>query len=302
MTQAVVNPTDPNAVGMALTELHTLAKAAVGAEELDVVGERVNAGNFALWFGALGDWYKEPTLSKIQFSASGGMALSLLAHWSVERNDPAEHRPASYLEEHVLTCEVCLYLEKVYELRRLFTVGDNGGGGVVVGADCPGCHRGIEFHDARPRKAWGEEGEELFFWGEPQSWCRIPWSRVDAQVFARDAFGPHQASEAFRVCWVASLVDGLYAVVTRTYMLAVEDGERTLEREDAYYVCSDPDDPERTAVQSESGTEELDADDLPLHDHAKVRDELVSLADESFPPDPGEFQTEMPHAPTFIWT
>lgn len=301
MTQSVVNPTDPNAVGIALTELHALAKAAVG-QELNTFSEQVNAGNFAFWFGALGDWYKEPTLSRIQFSATGGVALALLAHWSIERNDPADHRPGSYLEDHIPNCEACLYLERAYELRRLFMVGTTEAGTAVMGADCPRCHRGIEFHDVRPRREWSEDGEELFFWDEPQPWCRVPWSRADALVFARDAFGPYQASEAFRVSWVASLVDGLYAVVTRTYMVSVEDGKRALEREDAYYVCSDPDDPVGSAVQCETGIDELDADDLPLYDDAKMRDELIKLADDSYAPEPGEFQTELPHTPTFIWT
>lgn len=278
---------DPAAVQAALEEMAVVKDA----DELDEVEELFVTGNFAGWYGSLGELYGEPDLSRIQFQGADGNALELLGHWSVERNDPAEHRPPSYLDEHLNDCGICGYLEGIAKLRQ-----------ELLARPCTICGRGPEAHDFRPRREWGDEGEELLFWNDPIAWCREPWTRVpDAVVYEEGAFGHFQLSKAYRVAFVAALADGMFAVVRRTYFVAVEDDRRTLEREDIYMVCTDPDNPDGSQVQLELGTEELDADDLPLNDLSKMDEALAELAAESFAPEPGEYRTEMPHAPTFIW-
>ncbi len=188
----------------------------------------VLAGVFVARFGALGDVYEEPHLSRLQFAGHGATGLSLLGHWSVERADPTDEPPPDF-ERHQAKCETCNYLEKALGIRTTFDY-----------ERCHECGMGVLAHTVTRDPI-----------GNPFAACPV-WERREPPVMqSGDIGGDVQVSDSFDARWFIRLMDGTWALVTSTYYRAKADGRTYMERQDEYLVCGDLNDPGGTEIASE---------------------------------------------------
>lgn len=249
---------DPAVCTEAMRELTSVTGVDDAPEELSA------AANFVLRFGALGSFLEEPQLTQAQFwTGPPGAAFSLIGHWSVQRNDPAEE-PSHEFRVHTQTCDVCRFLEDIRDTNDVFDEQE---------LTCETCGGGLDAHGVGIYQAAGT----------PALYCVGQWQRTEPDVFDAGAVEPGvQVGPAYAARWWAPLADDTFAVVTRTYYVGYTDGEYALIREDDYVTCRDPNYPDRTQIHADTYVHHLDSDDPTFED-------LHQLAAESFPPDPGEF-------------
>jgi hypothetical protein len=262
--------------------------------------ELISAGDFAAEYGILIDWFDGDELATIRAAAwpSQHSAAAMLAHWSVEGdglgedNDGDDPGRAVFLE-HAKTCNVCAYLESVYNLAAELDGDANG---------CGRCGRGAGGHEFGPC-FWQDEP----YWGQALNSCLEPWQRAEpAALECRDLYS-FQVGEGYSAIWYAPLTDGTYAVVARTWYV-VEDGDddQVLLREDSYLICTDPAKPWDSKTVEVSFDEELDDDyDPGMYD-------LPAMAERCGGPEGGEWQTAVKSCaapgreagddvPDFVW-
>jgi hypothetical protein len=243
----------------------------VQADEIGPFGQELAiAGEFVFRFGALGEIFDEPELTRAQFAGRQGGAWYLMGHWSVARKDP-NTPPNKTIEElcHP-SCQVCSYLEKIHGLRAVFEY-----------EYCGECGGDIDVHAVA-----------LDPIGLPHAMCCGRWQRVDPAAAPAADVCAEQVSDAFNTRWYAPLADGTYAVVTRTYYVADRDGRAQLERDDRYQIVRDPGAPSDTEIESAGVRHQVDSDD-------PAGEDLEDLATNSFPPDPGEWQIHGPDSEPF---
>jgi hypothetical protein len=239
--------------------------------------ELLTAANFAFRFGTLGDFAEEQTLTRLQLvpGLPPGAAFSLLGHWSVSRVDPAEE-PRHGFEAHTETCDVCRFLESVRTSRGVFECDL-----------CDECGGDIDAHAVA--------GDPL---GNPGIVCVGQWTRLDPETvdmgpdyYATGDF-EQTSNSAWAASWWAPLADGQFAVVTRTYLIGRRAGHAVLIRVDDYTVCTDYERLRDTETTSDWEENELDSDGPAFED-------LQQLAVDSFPPQPGEWEDQLPDSPQF---
>jgi hypothetical protein len=239
-----------------------------------------DAGGFVAQFGSLGDCYEEPNLSKVQFGYQCATALSLLSHWSVERNDPEPQPPTRY-EEHRRTCQICGYLEGVYSLYTVFKY-----------ELCHECGLDLDQHDI---------GVSIILGIQVHAMCREPWQRCEPEVMSGgDCGGDCQIGDAFDARWTAPLPGGLHALVTRYFYIVERDGLTYIEQQIEFLVCSDLSDPGNTEVAS-AGICFQHVDPPSLAEQPRIGRNLVELAQQAEAPERGLWAEHMPDYPDFVW-
>lgn len=83
----------------------------------------------------------------------------------------------------------------------------------------------------------------------------MTWQRINPLVSeAGDVGGDFQISLAFSARWTRQLEGGLHAVITRSYYVFAEDGQRPrVEEQTEYTACTDPSDPGSTERHADYG-------------------------------------------------
>jgi hypothetical protein len=247
-----------------MDELNEDLKALTDDQEAGDYDEELGtAANFLFRYGPLGSYLEEPDLSRVQFWPVAGTALYLIGHHSVTRNDP--RGPGRDFPNHQESCQPCAALETTLAFRQEFEE-----------ELCAMCGGDVDAHGI---KITDESLVKLV--------CVGQWQRNEPDVtdVGNVSFDTQIGPSAYRAAWSAPLADGSFAVVTRTYWVGKNDRRDgiVLYRDDDYIVCTDPADPAGTKVFETWNLEEVESDDPQAED-------LVELAQESFPPEPGEWQ------------
>lgn len=219
------------------------------------------AANFALQHGPLGDLFEGVELHRAQAARRHPAAWGILAHWSIERGDPADG-PVSGLD-----CADCMFLEQVLALP-------------IRTESCEACGGGLTGHAV------------LHLQYEARVFCLGGWERDDpASFWAGTGLCAEQIGDAYAARWAAPLVDGNWAVITRTYLRVDYGGGVEIERHDFYQVARNPNDPSNSQIGATMfRTEEVDSGD-------PAGEDLDQIAAASFEPEPGEWVSYMPCAP-----
>lgn len=242
-----------------------LEQIALPKDVYDFDEELAQAGRFTGRFGPLYDLPNGPYMARI-WTGDGDAAWCLLAHWTNESGRNPAYSNSEYAD-HQKVCEACAYLEDACDIWE-----------ELEETPCGKCGGGPGNHDVLPAQS-----------GIPEAVCHEPWERQEPLAAPAGDVGPdNQVGAAYNARWVAPLVDGTFAVITRTYYLVNAGGTIIAERDDEYLYCTDPADPGSTEIGSDGAVSQIE-------DYDPSTETPQSLAEESFHPEPGEWDDFAPN-------